>query len=100
MSHNHNPRGNNQHGAIRMYLIRECGQMLSSHLTVKADDEVLASALHKYHKELLTNNKKISACLFSDHGYRCRQGSGQVFSQAYRFQSYIWGPGTLHLLQA
>ena len=41
-------------------------------LTVKADDEVLAGALSQYHKELLTNNKKISAHLFSDHGIKMR----------------------------
>jgi len=41
-------------------------------LTAKADDEVLTGALYQYHKELLTNNKKISAHLFSDHGIKMR----------------------------
>ena len=38
----------------------------------KADDEVLASALRSYHRELLTNNKKISARLKNDHGIEMR----------------------------
>jgi hypothetical protein len=41
----------------------------------KADDEVLASALRSYHRELLTNNKKISARLKSDHGIEMRYSS-------------------------
>ncbi|KAF8884384.1 hypothetical protein BD779DRAFT_1472147 [Infundibulicybe gibba] len=50
-SYNRNPSGNNQYGAV-----------------LKADDEVLICALEKYHRELLSSNKKIAARLAADHG--------------------------------
>ena len=53
MSHggNYNPGGNNQYGAICMYLIHKYRQMLSSCLTVTADDKVLMS--HKHFAQVL-----------------------------------------------
>ena len=42
------------------------------HVLAKANDEVLANALRKYHGELLTNNKKISARLLSEYGIGMR----------------------------
>lgn len=41
--------------------------VLTVRLLVKANDEVLGNALRQYHQELLTNNKKISARLLSEH---------------------------------
>jgi hypothetical protein len=74
MSHTCNPTGKNQHGATHMCLIHGCpyAQYNCLTLTAKADDEVLTDALHQYHKELLTNNKKISARLFSDQDIKMR----------------------------
>ena len=39
---------------------------------VKAEDEVLQTALVKYHKELLSSNEKISARLKAEHGIQMR----------------------------
>ena len=39
---------------------------------VKTDDERLVAALEGYHRELLTNNTKISKRLYSDHGIQMR----------------------------
>ena len=35
---------------------------------MKSTDKRLADALHKYHRELLSNNDKIAARLLSDYG--------------------------------
>ena len=39
---------------------------------MKSDDERLVAALQDYHRELLTNNTKISKRLRSDHGIQMR----------------------------
>ena len=79
MSHNRNTHGKNQHEAICKCLV-SCDSSLgplSQYIFLffwiaKADDKVLSSALRQSHRELLTNNKKISARLFSEHGIKMR----------------------------
>jgi hypothetical protein len=73
MSHNRNPSGKNQHGIVRTCTQNSLSRVTLSPATAKADDEALANALHSYHREQLTSNKKISARLLSDHGIKIRQ---------------------------
>jgi hypothetical protein len=47
-------------------------KLTSVTILAKADDEILANALRQYHRELLSNNKKILARLFSEHGITMR----------------------------
>ncbi|KIM43482.1 hypothetical protein M413DRAFT_443403 [Hebeloma cylindrosporum] len=50
-SHNRNPTGKNQYGAV-----------------LTAESPVLQEALERYHRGLITDNQRISELLFADHG--------------------------------
>jgi hypothetical protein len=68
MSHNRNPLGRNQHGPVCKCLIFiHCEYGINASILVKADDSTLHPALEKYHREGLTNDKKISERLMREY---------------------------------
>ena len=68
-SHNRNPEGKNQYGHVgepkissQLYVI-----VYPHIILVSANDPVLQEALRKYHRELVTDNNKISERLLADY---------------------------------
>lgn len=66
-SHNRNPKGNNQHAALRMYIFSGVNSNMADFRLASAEDETLIQALREYHRENLSSNKKIAERLWADH---------------------------------
>jgi hypothetical protein len=55
----------------QLLVFRLC-RLINIETAVKADSEVLVAALQTYHREQLSNNRKISERLLADHGIKMR----------------------------
>jgi hypothetical protein len=67
-SHNRNPKGKNPFDPVceSGFLISNV-QLLIFFGTVTADSPILQEALKKYHRQLITDNNRISEPLLADH---------------------------------
>ena len=69
-----NPTGKNQYAVIRELLVF-CGIFVYLFDLAQADDPVLVAALHEFHAQKLTNNKRISELLQAKYNITMRFGS-------------------------
>jgi hypothetical protein len=67
-SHNRNPKGKNQFDPVcESGFLISIVQPLIFFATVTADSPILQEALEKYHRQLITDNNRISELLLADH---------------------------------
>jgi hypothetical protein len=66
-SHNRNSKGKNQFDPVCESDLISIVQMLILFTPVPADSPILQDALKKYHRHLITDNKRISDLLLADY---------------------------------